>query len=56
MNRVGWLYGGTNQNGSCDLDTEDAAVARLVAVPQNCLVDIMSMIQSVQLLRVIPVR
>jgi hypothetical protein len=56
MNQVGWLYWGTNQNGSCDLDTEDAAATRLVAIPQNCLVDILSMIQFVHLLRVIPVR
>jgi len=38
-----------NQNGSCDLNTEEEASARLVSLPQNSLLDRVS--QSVHLLR-----
>ena len=38
-----------NQNGWCDLNTEEEASARLVSLPQNSLLDRVS--QSVHLLR-----
>ena len=38
-----------NQNGSCDLNPEEEASARLVSLPQNSLLDRVS--QSVHLLR-----
>jgi len=43
-----------NQNGSCDLNTEEEASARLVSLAQNSLLDRVS--QSVHLLRSILIK
>jgi len=45
-NEPSWLvgcFGGETQNGSCGLDIEAAEAAGPVTVPQNSLVDILSM-------------
>lgn len=33
-------FRGKNQNGSCDINIEGEAVARLAPVPQNCSLDL----------------